>query len=99
MLAAACSSERVVSPAAQPQKSALLGCSWQLRSDSHDSKCPKPLLFIDGHRASWDTGTDLNPSEIATVEVVKGPTALSLYGDDAKNGVVQITTKKSKLKL
>ena len=59
----------------------------------------KPLLMIDGKRASWDATPDLNPSEIETVEVLKGQAALKLYGADGKNGVVQITTRKALLKL
>jgi len=39
---------------------------------------------------------DLNPNDIATVEVVKGPSASTLYGPDAANGVIVITTKRGK---
>lgn len=80
-----------MSPAPQPQKSALLGC-WGSRGTA--SHCDaKPLLLIDGKPTSWE-GSDLNPSEIETVEVLKGNAALRIYGPEAKNGVVQITTKK-----
>ena len=37
---------------------------------------------------------DINPEEIATLEVVKGPSAATLYGTDAANGVIVITTKR-----
>ncbi len=37
---------------------------------------------------------DLNPEEIESVEIVKGPSAATLYGTDAANGVIVITTKK-----
>lgn len=36
----------------------------------------------------------IDPSSIATIEVFKGPSAASLYGSDAANGVIVITTKK-----
>lgn len=36
---------------------------------------------------------DLNVNDIATIEVVKGPSATTLYGPDAANGVIVITTK------
>jgi len=36
---------------------------------------------------------DLNVNDIATVEVVKGPSASTLYGPEASNGVIVITTK------
>ena len=37
---------------------------------------------------------DLNPDEIETVEILKGPAASALYGTAAANGVIQITTKR-----
>ncbi len=37
--------------------------------------------------------TNLNPDEIQSLEVVKGPSAATLYGTDAANGVIVITTK------
>jgi TonB-linked SusC/RagA family outer membrane protein len=37
---------------------------------------------------------DLNPEEIESIEIVRGPSASTLYGTDAANGVIVITTKK-----
>ena len=39
---------------------------------------------------------DINPSDIESVNVLKGASAASLYGSTAANGVVVITTKKGK---
>jgi len=39
---------------------------------------------------------DLNVNDIETVEVVKGPSATTLYGPDAANGVIVVTTKRGK---
>jgi TonB-linked SusC/RagA family outer membrane protein len=36
----------------------------------------------------------LNPSDIESIEVVRGPAAATLYGADAANGVIQVITKK-----
>jgi TonB-dependent starch-binding outer membrane protein SusC len=36
----------------------------------------------------------LNPQDIESIEVVKGPAAATLYGAEAANGVIQIITKK-----
>ena len=36
---------------------------------------------------------DINPDDIQTIEIVKGPAAATLYGIQASNGVVRITTK------
>ena len=37
---------------------------------------------------------DINPDDIASISVLKGPNASALYGSRATNGVVMITTKK-----
>ena len=37
---------------------------------------------------------DINPDDIESIEVIKGPAAATLYGTEASNGVVQIITKK-----
>src|SRR3989441_4546002 len=39
---------------------------------------------------------DLNPDEIESLDVIKGPSATALYGTDAANGVVVIKTKRGK---
>ncbi len=36
---------------------------------------------------------DLSPAEIASIEIVKGPSAATLYGTDAANGVILVKTK------
>lgn len=40
---------------------------------------------------------DLNVNDIESVDVVKGPSASTLYGPDASNGVIVITTKRGKV--
>lgn len=39
---------------------------------------------------------DINPDDIESIEVIKGPAGVSLYGTAAANGVIQITTKKGR---
>ena len=65
-----------------------------------------PIYVIDGVRMAsgtigmgtgGTTGSMLNtldPNEIEDIEIVKGPSAATLYGTDAANGVIVITTKK-----
>ncbi len=36
----------------------------------------------------------IDPNSIATIDVLKGPSAVALYGTDAANGVIVITTKR-----
>ncbi len=37
---------------------------------------------------------DINPEDIESMSILKGPAASALYGSRAANGVVLITTKK-----
>ena len=58
---------------------------------------------VTGNGASGNTGGnnasrigDLNPDDIENIEVVKGPSAATLYGTDAANGVILVTTKRGR---
>ncbi len=39
---------------------------------------------------------DINPEDIESIEVIKGPAASTIYGTEASNGVIQIITKKGR---
>ncbi|HKI45993.1 MAG TPA: SusC/RagA family TonB-linked outer membrane protein [Balneolales bacterium] len=48
-------------------------------------------------RTDYGTGiSDINPDDIASITVLKGPNAAALYGSRASNGVILITTKKGR---
>jgi len=50
-----------------------------------------------GYSAQTTSALDmLNPNDIESIEVIKGPAAATLYGADAAAGVIQIITKKGK---
>lgn len=69
-----------------------------------------PIFVVDGVRmntggSSSNGGNltsqvsvlnDIDPSAIEDIEIVKGPSAATLYGTDAANGVIMITTKRGK---
>lgn len=61
-----------------------------LSSSSSDNA---PLLVVDGiiYRGSI---MDINPSDIESIEVLKDASSASIYGSQAANGVVLITSKK-----
>ncbi len=46
----------------------------------------------------WTAGRmmDINPDEIESIEIVKGPSAATLYGTDAANGVIIVKTKRGR---
>ena len=51
-------------------------------------------------RGGYDYGnaaSDINPNDIADINVLKGAAATALYGSRAQNGAIIITTKKGKL--
>ncbi|RSK42078.1 SusC/RagA family TonB-linked outer membrane protein [Mangrovimonas spongiae] len=54
------------------------------------------LIVIDGSRATQGAFDDLNPNDIENINVLKGSTAAALYGSDAANGALIVTTKRGK---
>lgn len=50
-----------------------------------------------GNRDGGDGISNLNPDDIESLNILKGPAAAALYGSQAANGVVVITTKKGKV--
>jgi len=81
------------------------GTQIRIRGASSISLSNEPLVYIDGVRVDTRTTNvaagavvnplnDLNPNEIESIEVVKGPAAATLYGADASAGVIQVITKR-----
>ena len=70
----------------------------------------EPVVFIDGVRieSGQQDGMcgstmhctsaleSINPDDIESIEVIKGPAASTLYGAEAASGVIQIITKKGR---
>ncbi len=48
-----------------------------------------------GGQTAWALDA-INPEDIESIEVIKGPAAATLYGADAANGVIQIITKRGR---
>lgn len=93
------------------QNSGVTGSSPRVRIRGFNSNVISndPLVLIDGVRVEATAGTtidfkgwaagrmsDLSVEDIESLEVVKGPSAATLYGTDAANGVIVITTKKGR---
>jgi TonB-linked SusC/RagA family outer membrane protein len=86
------------------------GSRVRIRGTSSLSLSNDPIYVIDGIRMTSNRsdatigvgGTapsrvnDISPEEIENVEIVKGPSAATLYGTDAANGVIVITTRKGR---
>lgn len=52
--------------------------------------------IFEGASQSGDATSMLNPDDIESLSVLSGPSAAALYGSDAANGVILVTTKKGK---
>ena len=86
------------------------GSRVRIRGTSSISLSNDPIYIIDGVRMTSDRSSsgigvggtapsrvnDINPEDIENIEVVKGPSAATLYGTDAANGVIVITTRKGR---
>jgi TonB-dependent starch-binding outer membrane protein SusC len=82
----------------------------RIRGSNSVSLSNEPLLIVDGVRLnssaesnSFGVGgqtisrmNDLNPDDIESIEILKGPSAAAMYGTAAANGVIQITTKRGR---
>lgn len=55
-----------------------------------------PFVVVDGIPLSKTGGSinDINPNDIASVEVLKDASAVAIYGVNGSNGVILITTKR-----
>src|SRR5690606_37466573 len=64
----------------------------RMYNDVHSGP-PAGGLAAQGARSASRLG-DINPDDIESIEVSKGPAAATIYGTEAANGVIQIITKK-----
>jgi len=84
------------------------GAQIRIRGLNSVSRSNAPIFIVDGVRMDGGSGgfgvggsqssrlNDLTPEEIDHIDVVKGPSAATLYGTDAANGVIVIQTKRGR---
>ena len=86
------------------------GSQVRVRGIASFSLSNSPLLYVDGVRVNNNPATgpqnqsfgsstisrlnDINPEDIQSIEILKGPSAATLYGTEASNGVINIITKR-----
>jgi TonB-dependent SusC/RagA subfamily outer membrane receptor len=86
------------------------GSRVRIRGSASASLGNQPLLIIDGIRVnespnSFSIGIggqtpsrleDINPQDIESIEILKGPAAAAMYGTAAATGVIQVTTRRGR---
>ena len=84
------------------------GSRIRIRGSNSVSLRNDPIVYVDGVRVYSGTSiqmitggsqitsrlNDFMPEDIESIEIVKGPSAATLYGTDAAAGVILITTRK-----
>ena len=105
LLAAASTGVSVLANSGQPGA----GSTLRLRGVNSVSQGNNPLIYVDGVRVFNGNGpvatgggqqssplNDISPDDIDHIEIVKGPSATTLYGTEASGGVIQIFTKQGR---
>lgn len=85
LLVAACSSERLTGVAAE-----RAARQYQAQAVAPDGE---PLFLLDGKEITAEAARGIAPESIASIEVVKGTAAASVYGERGRRGVILITSK------
>lgn len=75
-------------PGAQP--------STTVRGQNSITASSSPFVVVDGIPLSKSGGSlnDINPNDIASMEILKDASAVAIYGANGSNGVILITTKR-----
>lgn len=72
------------------------GVTIRIRGGNSINAGNEPLYVIDGFPVYNESGANLNPNDIESMEILKDASATAIYGSRGANGVVLITTKRGK---
>ncbi|GAB3262179.1 TonB-dependent receptor [Larkinella harenae] len=72
------------------------GVTIRIRGGNSINAGNEPLYVIDGFPVYNESGANLNPNDIESMEILKDASATAIYGSRGANGVVIITTKRGK---
>ena len=65
-----------------------------VRVDNAAATGPVQIGFGSQNSQVANRLNDINPEDIESIEIIKGPAAATIYGTEAANGVIQVITKK-----
>lgn len=75
---------------------ATVGGDGPLTITSNDDSIMKALIIVDGKPLQQNRDLDkINSNDIKSINVLKGKAATAIYGKQGKNGVIEISKKKS----
>jgi len=93
----------------QPAGTMGTAANFRIRGASSIGAGNRPVFYVDGVRieagsqGAFNVGGQttsaldaINPEDIESIEVIKGPAAATLYGAEAAAGVIQIITKQGR---
>lgn len=69
------------------------GTSVRIRGTRSISASNEPLYIVDGLMDAIQSLNEINPSDIASINVLKDASSTAIYGSRGSNGVIIITTK------
>ena len=70
------------------------GATVRIRGQNSISSSNEPLYVVDGFPST--SGSDINPNDIESMQILKDASASAIYGARGANGVILITTKRGK---
>lgn len=92
------------SPKSQKNIQSLTGTSYNYEKSQSingvkitgtNNSLNKPYVLVDGINIGTGDLDNIDPEIIQSVNVIKGSKAISIYGNDAKDGVIVVNTKKA----
>ncbi|MFN8253558.1 MAG: TonB-dependent receptor [Ferruginibacter sp.] len=72
------------------------GAVIRIRGERTINGSNDPLIILDGIPFEGGNINDINPDDVASVDILKDASATAIYGSRGSNGVILITTKKGK---
>ena len=82
----------VVSGSGEPSAAS----TFQIRGTNSINSGTSPLFILDGVPISSSDFNTISPSDIESIDVLKDASSTAIYGSQAANGVLMITTKTAK---
>lgn len=65
-----------------------------IRSNDKTNPEAQPIVYMDGKRVPFEALNEISPETIESIDVLKNKSATEKYGEEGKNGVILITSRK-----